>query len=146
MRLPVTVTKSKTFSAAHHLPHHRGKCRCVHGHTFTVSISITGPVQPVHDENPESGMVADIASGIGRYLEHLHSQLDHSDLNEWEPYPTAERLLLRITQAACKTPLPPGVYVSRVTLSEGPGVTAEVTLDDVAFRKLRGNQKLELEG
>ena len=47
------VTFHRTFSAAHRLMNHKGKCRNIHGHNYRVSVTITGPI------NPETGMVVE---------------------------------------------------------------------------------------
>ena len=44
-RLPMwTITKEFTFDASHRLPHHGGKCRNLHGHTYRpTSLIAAGP-------------------------------------------------------------------------------------------------------
>lgn len=42
-----TIGKTFTFEAAHHLEHHRGKCRRPHGHSYKLEVMVTGAVKPV---------------------------------------------------------------------------------------------------
>ncbi len=83
------LTKDFCFEAAHILPKlpEGHKCRCLHGHSFRVEISIEGEV----DE--EIGWVCDhkrISDVVAPFLE----ELDHSYLNDIEGLesPTIERL------------------------------------------------------
>lgn len=72
----VTITRDFSFDAAHCLPNHEGgagKCARPHGHSYTGSVSIYGPMQT---EGDEAGMVVD----FGR-LSAVTDALDHRDLN-----------------------------------------------------------------
>lgn len=81
----------KTFSieAAHRLPNlpESHKCRRLHGHSFRVTIHLTGPIA-----QPE-GWVQDF-SEIATAFEPLYQQLDHHYLNEVPGLenPTSENL------------------------------------------------------
>lgn len=93
--LDTVIGKEIKFSAAHRLCHHQGKCREMHGHTYVLLVEAVGPVHAV-DGHSDSGMVFDFGR-IGRTLRRLHDHcLDHKDLSDFDPYPTAERLVLRI--------------------------------------------------
>lgn len=85
----VELAKTFGFEAAHHLPHVPAdhKCRRVHGHSFRVTVRVTGPVDPA------SGWVMDYAD-IGRAFEPLRLRLDHHDLNTIEGLenPTSENV------------------------------------------------------
>jgi 6-pyruvoyltetrahydropterin/6-carboxytetrahydropterin synthase len=63
--------------AAHSLPHapEGHKCRRLHGHSFAVTINVTGPLT-----QPE-GWVCDFAD-LTEAWRPLHDQLDHRHLNE----------------------------------------------------------------
>ena len=82
---------AKTFrlEAAHHLPHVPAdhKCRRVHGHSFRVTVRVTGPV------DPRAGWVMDYAD-LAAAFEPLRLRLDHHDLNTVEGLenPTSEHL------------------------------------------------------
>lgn len=87
------IAKTFRFDAAHQLQHHKGKCQRMHGHTYTVEVAITGPVQPP-DGRSESGMVIDFGKLSDTWKQHVEPHLDHRTLNESLPtvYPTAEYL------------------------------------------------------
>ena len=74
-----TIVKEFRFEAAQTLPTapEGHKCRRMHGHSFKISISVTGKV------NAEVGWVYDHAE-IGRAMSPLIDLLDHSYLNEIE--------------------------------------------------------------
>lgn len=77
--LIATIAKRFTFDAAHSLvnlpPEH--KCHRVHGHTYTVELEFTGPVQ---SGGQEEGFLIDYQV-IADAWAPLHEQLDHRDLN-----------------------------------------------------------------
>jgi 6-pyruvoyltetrahydropterin/6-carboxytetrahydropterin synthase len=58
MSTMASVTKQFTFDAAHRLPNHNGKCRNLHGHTYKVEVTCTGPIN-TDAEHPGYGMVVD---------------------------------------------------------------------------------------
>src|SRR5262249_21619431 len=66
-----------SFEAAQTLPSAPAnhKCRKMHGHSFTIEISVEGPV------DPETGWVFDHAE-ISRATQPLIDLLDHSYMNE----------------------------------------------------------------
>lgn len=97
--VPLTVTKLFTFEAAHELPYHDGKCQRPHGHSYTLEVSLRGHVQPVEENNPQSGMVIDFGE-ISRSVKSLiDGFLDHQRLNETiDDYPTAERIVQQLVK------------------------------------------------
>ena len=76
------------FDAAHHLPGYQGKCVRIHGHTYKVEIVVEGPVG-------DDGFVMDFYQ-IKKYLNSALDELDHRDLNELLPNPTAEMIADRL--------------------------------------------------
>ena len=73
------IFKSFTFEAAHSLPRvpPGHKCARLHGHSYTVTIHVSGPV------NDLTGWVMDFAD-ISAAVKPLLDQLDHRCLNEVE--------------------------------------------------------------
>lgn len=112
--LSLTV-ENVEFSSAHFLPNHAGKCRRLHGHNYSLSISVTGPVNN-HDGSPECGMIMDFHVLKGMVREVV-GEYDHHDLNCTLRNPTAENLLQRIVRDM-DVRLPSGFSVSRATLHE----------------------------
>jgi 6-pyruvoyltetrahydropterin/6-carboxytetrahydropterin synthase len=74
----------KDFDAAHHLPGYDGKCAQIHGHTYTVEAIIDGPVG-------SDGFVMDFYK-LKEKVSIALKNLDHRDLNEIIPNPTAEKI------------------------------------------------------
>jgi len=78
-----------SFEAAHRLPNVAPdhKCARLHGHSFNVRVTVTGPV------DPKLGWVIDFAD-VKRAFAPLHAVLDHHYLNEVEGLenPTSEIL------------------------------------------------------
>ena len=87
------ISKRFTFEAAHNLPNvpPGHKCSRLHGHSYAVTVCVTGPV---HDQ---SGWVMDF-SDIATAWQHLFVILDHHHLNEIEGLenPTSEVLSIWI--------------------------------------------------
>ena len=66
-----------TFEAAHRLPNVAPdhKCARLHGHSFQVRVTVTGPVDPV------TGWVIDFAD-VQQAFAPIHDAVDHRYLNE----------------------------------------------------------------
>lgn len=83
------IYKEFDFEAAHRLPHVAAghKCARLHGHSFHVRITVTGPVQE------QSGWVTDFAT-LSAAFEPVLEQLDHYYLNDIPGLenPTSENL------------------------------------------------------
>lgn len=84
------ITKKFTFDSAHQLPSHPGKCKNLHGHTYTLFVTIEGEV----DSN--TGMVMDFGDLDRIVKEKVIDVLDHSLLNERISIPTAENIAVWI--------------------------------------------------
>ncbi len=75
------------------LPHHRGKCARLHGHSYRLEVAVRGPLL---ESGPATGMVVDfddLAEIVGPCVV---DRLDHSSLNDLIPNPTAEEIALWI--------------------------------------------------
>lgn len=84
-----SVTIQRHFDAAHHLDHYEGKCANIHGHRWTVEMTL-------EDETLDFiGMVVDF-SEVKKRLDVVLDGFDHTYLNEVpmisEMNPTAENL------------------------------------------------------
>lgn len=71
------ITRSAQFEAAHWLPNvpEGHKCGRVHGHCYTVTVEVSGPVDDT------AGWVRDFGD-IGRLIDIVASLLDHCTLND----------------------------------------------------------------
>ena len=83
------LTVKASFSAAHSLRDYDGPCCNVHGHNWGVEIVVSGrELQP-------NGMLVDFGD-IKKATNEVLSLLDHTNLNEVEPFdtlnPTSENL------------------------------------------------------
>ena len=72
----------RKFPASHALPHHTGKCKRIHGHTWTVEVEIT-----YTGDLPNDGMIMDFGD-----IKEVIDKLDHVNLNDIIPNPTAENI------------------------------------------------------
>ena len=85
----MTVYQSFSFDCAHRLtgvpPDH--KCAAMHGHTYLLTVYITG------EPDPETGMVIDYAD-LAMAVEPIVAEIDHKTLNDIEELsnPTTEVL------------------------------------------------------
>lgn len=74
------IYKEFRFEAAHKLPHHEGKCRRLHGHSWVGRIYVKGNELMI--EGSQQGMIIDYGE-ITKYIQPLLDQfLDHYYLNE----------------------------------------------------------------
>jgi 6-pyruvoyltetrahydropterin/6-carboxytetrahydropterin synthase len=111
--MKITICKDFGFEAAQSLPHFPAghKCRHIHGHSFHVTIAVTGEV------NPQTGIFYDHAD-ISAAMRPLIALVDHAHLNEIPGLenPTIE-LMARWFWVRLE-PLLPGL--SEITLHETP--------------------------
>lgn len=102
----ITISRTYNFDAAHWLPlvpagH---KCGRLHGHTYELTVEVTGPVGPL-------GWIDDFAD-IDAVIKPLVASLDHRCLNDLIENPTSEQLVEYV--ARCLSAL----NLVSVTLSE----------------------------
>ena len=87
--MTLKIFRSATFEASHFLPNtpEGHKCRNMHGHSYRVTIELTGKV------GASSGWILDTAE-VDRAFSYMHKRLDHHLLNEIEGLenPTTELL------------------------------------------------------
>lgn len=70
------ISKTFTFEASHVLPHHKGKCANLHGHSWVLTVAVSGPV------DPHSGFVMDYA-GLKGAIQPIVDDMDHAHLGVW---------------------------------------------------------------
>jgi len=75
-----TLTKEFRFEAAHMLPHHDGKCRRLHGHSWKMRVELRKIGLEV--EGPKRGMLMDFGDISKAIQPLLETRLDHHYLNE----------------------------------------------------------------
>jgi len=83
------VLVKSNFSAAHKLRNYHGKCENMHGHNWTVEASVRSETL---DDN---GLLIDFKI-LKERLKKILERLDHTNLNESEPFceanPTSENI------------------------------------------------------
>ncbi len=91
--MSISVVRRYRFEAAHHLEWHPGKCRRLHGHSYVLEVEVTG-------ELDDRGVVMDFAEvdEVVAVVLRGPDGLDHEDLNERLPNPTAELVAVLIGQ------------------------------------------------
>ena len=77
------ITRTFTFAAAHHLTDYHGACERPHGHTYRFTVSVEGPVK-------SDGLVVDFVELKRVVQEKGLAHVDHTDLNDLLPNPSAE--------------------------------------------------------
>lgn len=75
-----TLTKRFNFEASHTLPAHEGKCRQLHGHSWSVEIVISGIA--LRFDGPSAGMLVDFGYIKQVVKKEILDVLDHKHLND----------------------------------------------------------------
>ena len=110
------MTCTFTFEAAHHLSWHPGKCRNLHGHSYRLDVTVSGPLDP-------NGVVIDFDNLRAIVNRVVIDPWDHSDLNQVIDNPTAELLAHRAWELLTEA----GVAVSTIRLWETEQSSAELS-------------------
>lgn len=108
--IEMIVAREFLFEAAHRLPHHEGKCKHLHGHSYRVEVSVEAPVDPLTGISVDFGDLKPLGSWLDENLDHATlvwsgdaSLLSWLEVNEQKHFvtdqpPTAEVLALRIRE------------------------------------------------
>ena len=78
------------FEAAHLLPHHPGKCRDLHGHSYRLVVTVDRPL------DAGTGLAIDFSDLKTVVRLEVVDGLDHKYLNELIENPTAEHVAIWI--------------------------------------------------
>lgn len=87
------VTKKIEFDAGHRVPNHASHCRNVHGHRYTLAVTVSGPLVPEGNQKGDEGMVMDFAE-VKAALMLIHGLCDHTFL-AFEDDPLLDYLVIR---------------------------------------------------
>jgi 6-pyruvoyltetrahydropterin/6-carboxytetrahydropterin synthase len=116
------VTIKRSFSAAHSLKEIGGKCEKLHGHNFTVEVSVA--TERLNSE----GLVVDFRV-LKDWTEQTIKEFDHKYLNEISVFhgknPSSENIANYIFTQIARKAVIPGLSVTRVTVWESE--SAKVT-------------------
>ena len=93
----ICATKIFTFAAAHKIPGHKGKCKCLHGHTYKLEVSVRQNTKNGVYGNSSgissAGMVIDFKDLSSLVNGLIIEKLDHVYLNDLFAFiPTTEQL------------------------------------------------------
>ena len=85
----VLVSRQFTFDAAHHLHQYEGKCKNLHGHTYTVVFGVSAFTN-------DTGIAVDFSLLKSIWETNIEGYLDHQYLNETLPpmNTTAENMVV----------------------------------------------------
>jgi 6-pyruvoyltetrahydropterin/6-carboxytetrahydropterin synthase len=81
----VEIARVYTFDAAHQLHWHSGKCARLHGHTYTLSVVISGRIN-------ENGVIMDFDDLDKIVSSAVLDSVDHQHLNQLIDNPTVENV------------------------------------------------------
>lgn len=130
----IRVTKEFSFEAAHALHGHDGPCRHIHGHSYTLSVTVSG-FPETNPQSPKLGMVIDFSDLKCIVKREIIDQFDHAlilngiktvkeDRNDHAgnilllPYqPTSENMLSDFVERL-KRSLPEGIRLVSMRLRE----------------------------
>ena len=87
------ITVNRRFAAAHRIEGHRGRCADLHGHTWTVEVTVGGRRLDHCGMLVDFKTIKDVVDGIIRHLDHTYlNELDCFGDDAGEKKPTAENL------------------------------------------------------
>lgn len=73
----IRVTRKFRFEMAHALTGHDGPCRNIHGHSYQLSVTVSG--KPLNDSSdPKNGMVIDFSELKKIVTDRIVSEFDHA--------------------------------------------------------------------
>ena len=75
----LTITRKLEFDAGHRIPDHKSQCRNLHGHRYTLEITLVGEVID-QDGQSDNGMIMDFSDIKILAKEHLVDVWDHAFL------------------------------------------------------------------
>jgi 6-pyruvoyltetrahydropterin/6-carboxytetrahydropterin synthase len=145
----ITITRKLEFDAGHRIPDHKSQCRNLHGHRYSLEITLQGAV--ISEEgSSDNGMIMDFSDVKALANKHLVDLWDHAFiayekdtvvlefLNSIpghktvviDSIPTVENLAqaaFNILAAVYKDRYGTGLRLHRVLLHETPNCWAEIT-------------------
>jgi len=75
----LTITRKLEFDAGHRIPDHKSQCRNLHGHRYTLEITLVGEVID-QEGNSDNGMIMDFSDVKTLAKQHLIDVWDHAFL------------------------------------------------------------------
>ncbi|WP_338849133.1 6-carboxytetrahydropterin synthase QueD [Massilia sp. W12] len=144
----ITITRKLEFDAGHRIPDHKSQCRNLHGHRYTLEITLQGKVIEL-EGNSDNGMIMDFSDVKVLAKQHLVDVWDHAFLVYEQDHavreflqslpghktviisriPTVENLAqtaFDILKAAYRDRYGTGLRLKKLVLHETPNCWAEV--------------------
>ena len=75
----LTITRKLEFDAGHRIPDHKSQCRNLHGHRYTLELTLVGNVIE-QEGNSDNGMIMDFSDVKSLAKQHLVDVWDHAFL------------------------------------------------------------------
>lgn len=148
----LTITRKLEFDAGHRIPDHKSQCRNLHGHRYTLEITLIGNVIE-QEGSSDNGMIMDFSDVKALAKQHLVDVWDHAFLvyekdtkvREFlssisdhktviiQQIPTVENLArtaFNILRDAYQDHYGTGLRLHKLVLHETPNCWAEITHDD----------------
>lgn len=137
--MDIHLTKEFNFEMAHALTGYDGKCKNIHGHSYTLFVTISG-MPETNRQSPKQGMVIDFGDLKHIVNETIIEPFDHAlVLASDSPYnigmatktvitsfqPTCENLLIHFSQLLA-TKMPAGIKLYSLKLYETATSYAEL--------------------
>lgn len=147
----ITITRKLEFDAGHRIPDHKSQCRNLHGHRYTLEVTLVGAV--IEEEgSSDNGMIMDFSDVKALAKQHLVDVWDHAFLAYEKDHvvrefldsipghktviidriPTVENLAqtaFNILSAAYQDRYGTGLRLQKLVLHETPNCWAEITAD-----------------
>ena len=147
----LTITRKLEFDAGHRIPDHKSQCRNLHGHRYTLEITLVGQVIE-QEGSSDNGMIMDFSDVKSLAKIHLVDVWDHAFIvyekdqavRDFlatipdhktviiEHIPTVENLArtaFSILRSAFKDHYGTGLRLHKLVLHETPNCWAEITDD-----------------
>jgi 6-pyruvoyltetrahydropterin/6-carboxytetrahydropterin synthase len=148
----LTITRKLEFDAGHRIPDHKSQCRNLHGHRYTLEITLAGKVI-AEEGSSDNGMIMDFSDIKALAKQHLVDVWDHAFLAcakdtvvlEFlaslpghktviiDSIPTVENLArtaFDLLRAVYRDHYGTGLHLQKLVLHETPNCWAEITADD----------------
>lgn len=147
----LTITRKLEFDAGHRIPDHKSQCRNLHGHRYTLEITLVGAV--IEEEgSSDNGMIMDFSDIKALAKQHLVDVWDHAFIaydkdmvvrNFLESLPGHKTVLIDriptvenlartafdILKAVYRDRYGTGLHLHKLVLHETPNCWAEITDD-----------------
>ncbi len=147
----ITITRKLEFDAGHRIPDHKSQCRNLHGHRYTIEITLMGEV--IEEEgSSDNGMLMDFSDVKALANQHLVHVWDHAFLvydkdvavrdflaslpdhktvviNKIPTVENLARTAFDILKPVYRDRYGTGLRLHRIVLHETPNCWAEITED-----------------